>query len=171
MHSWKTALITLAIFALGGMAGSLITAQVIKGKIERVEVTRPTPDIYEGPWPAMMVRAMEKQVQLTPEQSAKVRDIMRHTQQEVIRLRTEWQQNTARHEDPGSPEPLRLRDRWRLETRRTVMRSDEQIAALLTSEQVPRFEEFKRQRIKLQFNRGQNGPNAPNGQPRPQLLP
>lgn len=165
MHSWKTALITLAIFALGGLAGSLITAQVIKGKIERVDGTRPTADMYEGPWPAMMVRAMEKQLQLTPEQSARVRDIMRRTQQEIIRLRSEWQQNTARHEDPGSPEPIRLRDRWRLETRRTVLRSDEQIAALLTSEQLPGFEEFKRQRSKAPFLRGQNNP------PRPALLP
>ncbi len=45
MHYWKTALLTLVIFALGGVAGGLVTAKIIHGKIERVEITHIGPQL------------------------------------------------------------------------------------------------------------------------------
>ena len=52
-----------------------------------------------------------------------------------------------------------------------VSTDDEEIAAVLTKEQLPRFEEFKRQRGKLQFNRGPNGGSRPGIFPGDRPLP
>lgn len=158
MHSWKTALITLVIFGLGGLAGTLITARVIKSKIERVEVTRPVPGMFEGEWIPQTIRVMEKQLHLSPEQTGRIRGIMLRAQQETFRLRVEWQQNAAGHEDPNSPELLRARNEWRITSRKVIARSDEEVAALLAKEQLPLFEEFKRKRGSLMQNRPNGGP-------------
>lgn len=136
MHYWKTALLTLLIFGLGGVAGGLITAQVIKGRIEHVRLTTPGPEVAGLDWIPQMLPAMRHQLNLTPEQVEKVRNIMFRTQKEIQRAREEW----------------------RLKSRNAIARSDEAIVEILSDEQKSRFEEFKRKRRSMFQQRGQNGP-------------
>jgi hypothetical protein len=156
MYSWKAALMTLVIFGLGGLAGSLITAQVIKTKIEQVKTSAVFPDVHDGDFPARMAHVMEVQVKLTPEQVKRVRSILRDTQLEVNRLNGEWQQRVVDLE-PGSKELIAARNEWRLKSRRVFVRMDDTVRGLLTVEQRPLFEEFIRKRRAL-FQQNRGGP-------------
>ena len=158
MHHWKTALLTLVIFALGGVAGSLVTAKIIHGKIEHVERTRPGPEIYQGEYIPHTLGVMERMVKLLPEQVQKIRVIMREAQQETLRVRAEWQEKASALSEQNGREIMRAREEWRLKSRRIVERSDESIRELLTAEQKPLFGEFLKKRRNMMQNRFQNGP-------------
>lgn len=159
MHYWKTALLTLVIFGLGGLAGSLITAHVIKFRIEKVEATQPIAGFEQGDFIPRMMHVMEKQLNLQPAQIGRARDIMKRAQQEILRLNGDWRQK-ASELPPLSPELLSARNEWRLKCRDVIKKSDEAIRGLLLPEQFSLFEEFLRKRRTL-FT-----PNRPvNGQP------
>src|SRR5262245_22820361 len=130
MNSWKTVLITLAIFGLGGLAGSLITAQVIKTKVEQVQATTPPPQIYEGDFLPRMAHVMEIQLKLTPEQVQAARAILRQAQQNLRKLNEEWQLK-AEEMDLGSPRLMAARTEWRIKSRRIFVQSDEDVRNLL----------------------------------------
>ena len=164
MHYWKTALFTLLIFALGGLAGSLITAQVIKTRIERVEVTRPLPGMHDEEFVPLMMRVMEKQLQLTAEQTTKARDIMRQAQRDMMRLNGEWRLKAAELE-PGSPALLVARNEWRIRSRKAMAASDDAIRGLLTPAQLPSFEEYLHKRRTLMQERPGNAPLRPADRP------
>ena len=139
-------MITLGIFGLGGLAGSLITARVIKSKIEQVQtITAATTDWRDEGFPTRMVHEMEVRVKLSPDQVKQVRSILRRSQQEILRLNGEWQQKLAELE-PGSGALLAARGEWRMKSRRAIVRSDESVREILTREQHPLFEEFLRWR-------------------------
>ena len=141
MQHWKTAFLTLLIFGLGGVAGGLITAQVIRGKIEHVKLTTPGREVIGPEWIPQHLGAMQRQVNLTPEQVEKVREIMSRTQREIVRAR----------------EDVRLRSRDAME------RADQAIMEILTGEQKSQFLEFKKWR-RAMF---QNQQRPPNGMPPP----
>ena len=50
MQHWKTAFLTLLIFGLGGVAGGMVTAEIIKRKIEVVRQTTPGPEVVAPDW-------------------------------------------------------------------------------------------------------------------------
>lgn len=163
MYSWKTALITLVIFGLGGLAGSLITARVIKNKIEQVQTTFAPPDIVSPDYPARVVQVMEAQLQLSPEQVKRARVIVRQAQQEVQRLNGEWQQKVA-DLDLNSRELVAARQEWRLKSRQVFIRADQSILDILRQDQYKLFEEYvKRRRALMQKNRGPGGPRPGDG--------
>ena len=116
MHYWKTALLTLVIFALGGLAGSLVTAHVIKSRIEKVEATQPIAGIEQGDFVPRMMHIMEKQLNLQQAQTGRARDIMKRAQQEILRLNGDWRQKASELQ-PLSPELLASRNEWRLKSR------------------------------------------------------
>ncbi len=171
MQYWKTAILTLGIFGLGGVAGSLVTAKVIHGKIERVEATHIGPQLMGGDWIAQNLGAMERMVKLTPEQVQKVRGIMRQAQQEALRARGEWQEKAAGLSEQNGPEIRRLREEAMLRTRRSVERADGEIRELLKEDQKPLFDEYLRKRRNLLQNRVQNGGPPPRPGDRPLLVP
>src|SRR5687767_11685093 len=90
MHYWKTAFLTLVIFGLGGVAGGLITAQVIKGKIEHVRVSTPGREIVGPEWIGKNLGVMQRQLNLTPDQVRHVREIMMRSQREIVLARDEF---------------------------------------------------------------------------------
>ena len=158
MHYWKTALLTLVIFALGGLAGSLVTAHVIKSRIEKVEATQPIAGIEQGDFVPRMMHIMEKQLNLQPAQIGRARDVMKRAQQEILRLNGDWRQKASELQ-PLSPELLVSRNEWRLKSRDIITKSDAAIRGLLSPEQFPLFEEFLRKRRALFM------PNRPDGGP------
>ncbi len=171
MQYWKTAVITLVIFGLGGVAGSLVTAKVIHGKIERVETSQVGPQLMGGDWIAQNIGVMERMVKLMPEQVQKVRGIMRQAQQEALRVRGEWHEKAAGLSEQNGPEIRRLREESMLRTRRSVESADGQIRELLKEDQKPLFDEFLKKRRSLFQNRVQNGGPPPRLGDRSPLLP
>ena len=167
MHYWKTALLTLMIFALGGVAGGLVTAKIIHGKIERVETTRIGPQVMNGDWILKNIGVMEHMVKLTPDQVQKIRGIMRQAQQEVFRAREEWQEKASGLSEQNGPEVRRAREESQLKSRRAVVKTDNTIRELLTEEQKPLFEEFIKKRRSMIQNRAQNGALLPRPGERP----
>lgn len=146
MQHWKTAFLTLVIFGLGGVGGGLVTAQIIKRKIEVVNQSTPGPEVIRPEWIPQTVQVMRRQLNLTPEQVEQVRDIMIPAQREMVRQREEF----------------------RLRTRNAMARADEAVFQLLTEEQKPLFEEFKKNRalrMKQRFPNGQ--PPRPGDRPEP----
>ena len=87
MHYWKTAFLTLLIFGLGGVAGSLITAQVIKGKIERVQISTLGPETARPEFIPQYLGALQRQMNLTPDQVQRIREILMRSQRETARAR------------------------------------------------------------------------------------
>ncbi len=171
MHHWKTAFLTLVIFGLGGIAGGLLTAKIIRGKIEYVEKTRAGPEIAHGEWILQSIGVMEHMVKLQPEQVQKVRSIMRKAQQESLRARSVWQEKAAELTGQNGPEIRRLREEWQIKTRRGVEAADNAIRELLTEEQKPLFEEFIKKRRGVIQNRLRNGGPPPRPGDRPPLPP
>lgn len=171
MHYWKTAFLTLVIFGLGGVAGSLVTAKVIHGKIERVEETHIGTQLMGGDWIAQNIGVMERMVKLMPEQVQKIRNIMRQAQQEALRARGEWQEKAAGLSEQNGLEIRRLREEWMLRTRRSVERADKEIRELLKEDQKPLFDEYLRKRRNLLQNRVQNGGLPPRPGDRAPLSP
>src|SRR5687767_2690519 len=170
MHYWKTALLTLVIFGLGGVAGALVTAKIIHGKIERVETTRTGPQQFMGGNTIpQVIGVMERMVKLRPDQILKVRGIMRQAQQETLRARAEWQDKVAALTEENAPEIRRAGEEWRIRSRRIVERSDDAIRELLTAEQKPLFDEFLKKRRSMFQNRMQNGGMPPRPGERPPL--
>ena len=167
MHYWKTAFLTLVIFGLGGIAGGLITAKIIRGKIEYVEKTHPGPEIAHGEWIPQSIGVMERMVKLQPEQVQRIRVIMRKAQQESLRARAVWQDKAAELNEQNGPEIRRLREEWQIKTRRGVEAADNAIRELLTEEQKPLFEEFIKMRRGMIQNRLRNGGLPPRAGERP----
>ena len=135
MHYWKTALLTLIIFGLGGIAGSLITARVIRTKIEAVKHTQAGPEAVAPEWIPQNLGAMERHVNLAGEQVSSIRETLTGAQKEI----------------------LRARDEYRINSRKVLARADEAILALLKPEQREKFEEFKKKRRGMIQQRLQNG--------------
>ena len=135
MFSLKAILLTLSLFGLGGVAGGLMTARVIKARIEDAKAQPTSNDFIAADWIPASVMAMERQVNLTPEQAQRVREIMKHSQQEI----------------------LRDRDDWRRRSRESIVRADRAIMELLNGPQKEQFEEFKKKRKALFMARQQNG--------------
>jgi hypothetical protein len=134
MQYWKTAFLTLLIFGLGGVAGGLVTAQVIKRKIEVVRQTTPGPDVVAPEWIPQTVQVMRRQLNLRPDQVERARDIMLSSQREIVRQREEF----------------------RLHSRNAIARADDAIYEILSDEQKPLFEEFKQRRAAKWKQRLQN---------------
>jgi|GEM_PF-670447 len=137
MHYWKTAFLTLLIFGLGGVAGGLITAQVIKGKIERVQISTLGPETARPEFIPQYLGALQRQMNLTPDQVQRIREIMMRSQRETARAREEF----------------------RLRSRSIIERADQAIMEILTDEQKTQFEEFRKKRRTMFQNqqRPQNG--------------
>lgn len=169
MQHWKTAFLTLVIFGLGGVAGALITANIIHGKIERVETTRIGPEFMGGNMIPQTIGVMERMLELKPEQVKKIRDIMRQAQQESLRARAEWQDKVAGLSEEHSQEIKRAAEEWHIRSRRIVERADEATREVLTAGQKPLFEEFLKKRRNMLQNRMQNGGQSPRPGDRPPL--
>ncbi|HEX2746442.1 MAG TPA: hypothetical protein VHM91_00475, partial [Verrucomicrobiales bacterium] len=107
----------------------------IKRKIEVVRQTTPGPEVVAPDWIPQTVQVMRRQVKLTPEQMDRVREIMKEAQREIVHQREEF----------------------RLHSRRAMEHADDAIHQLLTPEQKPLFEEFKRNRANNIRQRLQNG--------------
>lgn len=134
MHHWKTAFLTLLIFGLGGLAGGLVTARVIKAKIEAAKQA-PTPQEAAAPdWIPQTLGIMERHLDLSPSQVQKAREIMIRTQQDILRSRDEWRQSS----------------------RSALARADEAVRNVLRDDQRTRFEEFKKKRRAFLQQRAQN---------------
>ena len=166
MHYWKTAILTLVIFGLGGVAGGLITAKLIHARIEHVETTRIGPQMLGGNIP-QIIGVMERMLKLRPEQVQEIRGILRQAQQETLTARAEWQEKVAALSEEHSGEIMRAGEEWRILSRRIVERADIATRELLTAEQKPLFEEFLKKRRNMLQNRMQNGgqPMRPGDRP------
>ena len=67
---WKSVLLLVLVFLAGGVTGSLITAYVGKRTLANAfDFSR---------WPDGMIRGLEKNMTLTPEQEAKIRLVGEH---------------------------------------------------------------------------------------------
>jgi Spy/CpxP family protein refolding chaperone len=139
VQHWKTAFLTLVIFGLGGVAGGMITARVIKSRIEQVKVTTPGGGVTGDAFVPNMLGVMQRQLNLTPEQTENVREIMLRTQREIVRSREEQ----------------------RLKSRNIMERSDAAVMAILTDEQKAKYGEVKNRRAAILR------PRPPNGLPPP----
>jgi Spy/CpxP family protein refolding chaperone len=102
MLSWKTAFITLVIFACGAASGTFVTARVMKEQIEgrRRVVAKPTVGPPEAPprnqWQVRARDSIARVVKATPEQKAKIEEILRETHQANRKLRDDIQAVAAK---------------------------------------------------------------------------
>jgi hypothetical protein len=141
MQNWKTAVLTLAIFALGALAGSLVSAQVFRGRLAGARKTSPAPPPESREWPQRVSDAVRQQVGLADTQSAAVSSILSRT-----------------YEDVQS-----MRERWRRELRQRMIESDRAIEKQLTEAQRKPWEEFRKRRRSDFFNQRPQPPR-PNRQ-------
>lgn len=127
MHTWKTAILTLLIFGLGSLAGSLVTSRVIHARIQKDGVkpqqTAAMPPL-EAEWNAAQVEVMQRQVNLTPAQRREVVEIFSKAQREVQTMREDWKS--------------RIRE--------LLQGADRKVLEQLTPEQRVKFEEFRQKR-------------------------
>lgn len=124
MQNWKTAVLTLAIFGLGALAGSLVSAQIIRGRLAGAKAVTPAPPTDQPEWPAKMADSMRKQLDLNPEQSRAVAAILRQTHEDI----------------------QRMRERWRKDLRQRMIESDRALESQLKTEQRKRWDEFRKRR-------------------------
>jgi hypothetical protein len=136
MQNWKTAVLTLAIFGLGALAGTLVTAQIIRGRLAVVRQVTPAPPGENQEWAAKMTDNLRKQVDLSPDQSREVSAILARTHEDI----------------------QRLREKLRKDLRQRMIESDRAVERQLADPQRKRWEEIRRRRRKDQ-------PQQPRPQP------
>jgi|688.fasta_scaffold381958_2 hypothetical protein len=141
MQNWKTAVLTLAIFALGALAGSLVSAQVFRGRLAGARKTTPAPPPESREWPQRVSDSVRQQVGLSEPQSTAVSSILSRT-----------------YEDVQS-----MRERWRRELRQRMIESDRAIEKQLTDAQRKPWEDFRKRRRSDFFNQRPQPPR-PNRQ-------
>ena len=128
LNHWKIILTMLAIFATGTVTGSMVTVRVIKGVIAR----RTAPDY----WVAGLMREYERRLELTPEQSPKVRVIVERAGSELRRVRATVGTEIAQ----------------------VVRTAQEDVARELTPEQLVKFDELRRDQRQRLLERLSNAP-------------
>lgn len=88
---WKVALVFCAIFAAGGITGSLVTLRVGRHLIQRLRPPeRRAPQQPRRPveeWGQRQLRRYTDELKLTAEQQAKIKTLMQSTQEEVRKER------------------------------------------------------------------------------------
>jgi len=147
MHHWKTAILTLVIFGLGSIAGGLVTARVIRAKIEAVKQTQAGPESTMPDWIPQSIALMERHLNLSPAQAKDIRDTMLRAQKEI----------------------LHAREDWRLTSRGAMARADDAVLALLNPEQKEKFGDYKKKRRQLLQQRLQGSTPARPGERLDQL--
>lgn len=136
MQNWKTAVLTLAIFALGALAGSLVSAQVFRGRLAGARKSTPPPPPESREWPRRVADAVRQQVDLSEPQSTAVSGILSRT-----------------YEDVQS-----MRERWRRELRQRMIESDRAVEKQLTDAQRKPWEDFRNRRRSDFFNQRPQSP-------------
>lgn len=116
--NWKVALYLAAIFIAGGITGSFMTLQILKYTIHS----------HRNPqdWSAMLMKRLESNLKLTPQQVQKIRPIV---DQSVNELKT-------------------IRSKTIYESSQVIHRTEEQISRELTPDQQKRFQEIQQERHK-----------------------
>ena len=137
MQNWKTAVLTLAIFGLGALAGTLVTAQIIRGRLAVVRQVTPAPPAENQEWAAKMTDNLRKQVDLSPDQSREVSTILARTHEDI----------------------QRLREKLRKDLRQRMIESDRAIERQLADPQRKRWEEIRRRRRNDQPQQPRPQPN------------
>ena len=145
MPGWKVILALVGIFAAGAVTGAVITLRVVKEIAER----RGQSGVV-GAWNPQLLRHMAQQLQLSDEQSAKIRPILRRNVEDMNRLRA----------FTGS------------EMRRNYERLEQDLLPLLTPEQQTKFREMqKSMRERLRQGSGPGLGRPPEGELRERPFP
>src|SRR3990172_4783157 len=91
---WKVALVFCAIFAAGGVTGSLVTPRVgrylMQRMAQRMHPARPGGQQQRRPveeWGQRQLRRYTEELKLTAEQEARIKALMQTTQEEVRKER------------------------------------------------------------------------------------
>lgn len=117
-RNWKVALYLVAIFIVGGITGSFVTLQTLKYTIHK---HRNSQD-----WSARMMKRLELNLKLTPEQVQKIKPIV----------------------DQSVDELKAIRSKTIYESSQVIQRTEEQISRELTPDQQKRFQEIQQERRK-----------------------
>ena len=141
MAKWKIIVALVGIFAAGAVTGGLVALRVAKEMAER----RGGPNV-PAPWGPQQLRRLTERLQLSDEQVAKLRPILRRNMVDLNRLRAFTS----------------------AEMRRNFERLEYDIAAVLTPEQQAKYRELSqmmRRRLWQQqpngMERGEDGPGRP----------
>ncbi len=139
MNSWKIVLATMVIFVAGVFSGGLLVNHVDRVRMPRplrsVVYPRPSQPTTPGGQRLELLRRMQRDLDLTPEQNQRVDAII-----------TQSQERTKKIMEPVSPL-----------LREEVARAKQEFRAVLTPEQLARFEALLRQQ---QRGRDMHHPNA-----------
>ena len=130
MQNWKTAFLTLVIFALGSLAGTLVTARILKERMEQHAGTIEQPIVPDvpfqqskNPWPTRTLEGMARMIKPTTEQRVKIGKILHDVHEGNRKLRDDMQ-NLA-------------------------TQADREILEILTPEQKPEYEKYLNKRKSL----------------------
>ncbi len=116
--NWKVTLYLTVIFIFGGITGSFVTLQILKYTIHYHRHSRD--------WSARMMKRLESNLKLTPEQVQKIKPIV----------------------DQSVDELKAIRSKTIYESSQVIHRTEEQISRELTPDQQKRFEEIQQERRK-----------------------
>jgi Spy/CpxP family protein refolding chaperone len=116
--NWKVVLYLAAIFIAGGITGSFVTLQTLKHMIHK----------HRNPENlcAMVMKRLESELKLTPEQVQKIKPIVDQSVRELEAIRSKTISQSSQ----------------------VISRSEEQIAQELTPEQQKRFQKIQQERHK-----------------------
>ena len=139
MKRWRALLALAGLFALGTLAGGLGAHLYYSRALDR-----PPPGPLAGPF---MGQRLERKLELSPEQASELRQILLESRREGEAMRREMEPHV----------------------RAMMARIDERIRAILTPEQLKRFEEMQRRhrRRSERFFGGPEGRRGPRHRPRP----
>ncbi len=137
---WKVILLLVGIFAAGGVAGGFVGREFARKKKDSGQHT-PLP---VEQWAPEQLRRLVQRLQLTPEQSERLRPILRRDM-----------------EDLG-----RNRGQYLSESRRIIERMEKDIADQLTPEQKAEYEKIKQERAERFRRMTQDRKNRPDGEGR-----
>jgi Spy/CpxP family protein refolding chaperone len=116
--NWKVALYLAVIFIVGGITGSLVTLQILKYTVHSHR--------HSQDWSARMMKRLESNLKLTPEQVQKIKPIV----------------------DQSVGELKAIRSKTIYESSQVIHRAEERISLELTPDQQKRFQEIQQERRK-----------------------